>query len=226
MSWKDRRRSGNAAGLIALNWEAIDRAVAETLRLETKIHRCSDWYSSEKQEEGTSEARQVGNIEAFIKRLWPDIIPRWLKDLCTSGYKYSAKTGLPHCLDEDKELGRYIAQAKRGEIPAGTIVIVDNFDRFSRAEIDDSFEAAMTLLRNGITLLFLHPKPLLMRPEDRNSAEKRDILTGELNRAHGESATRSGYVKGSVVERIAVAMAGEQINFGLGSPLLPVGRRK
>ena len=214
MSWKDRRKGGNASGLITLNWEAIDRAVAELRDWKPKYIDAPVRYSSEKQAEGTSEARQVGNIEVFIKRLWSDLIPRWLKDLATSGYKYSAKTGLPHCLDEDKALGRYIAQAKRGEIPADTIVIVDNFDRFSRAEIDDSFEAAMTLLRNGITMLFLHPKPLLMRPEDRNNAEKRDILSGELNRAHGESATRSRYIKGSVVLRIAAAMAGEQINFG------------
>ena len=214
MSWKDRKRNGAAAGFISLDFKAIERVMAELGEWAPSHIDAPVRFSSVKQQEGTSEARQVANIESIIQKYWPGIKPNWLRDLATSAFKYSAKTGLPHCLDEDKELGKYVARARRGGVPAGTLMIVDNLDRFSRAKIDDSFDAGMTLLRHGITILVLHPRPLLLRPEDRNNPEKRDAFESELNRAHNESATRSKYVLSSVEERIKAALAGEQVSFG------------
>jgi hypothetical protein len=215
-TWRDTKKM--ASGGLVFAFDKIERVLAELCGWKPKEIFAPVRYSSGPQEEGTSEARQVGNISDICKNHFPAVQVHWLKDLSTSGFKYNKKTGKPHILSEDAELGKFILRAQAGEVPANSLVIFDNADRASRALPDDSEQALLSLLRKDITLLVLHPRPFVMRPEDRQDSAKRAYLFAELSRAHNESATKSRYVSDSYKLRLEWAKLGNQVNMGGVAP--------
>ena len=71
----------------------------------------------------------------------------------------------------------------------------------------------MTLLRNGVAVLFLSMQ-MLLKPGDKDNNQKRQAVMNELTRANREAATKSKYIRDSFAIRLEKAKSGEQRNFG------------
>ena len=199
-----------SAALIADFDDALDAAIPRGFK--PVFVKGLGRFSSKKQKKGTSESRQVGRILAVCKRYnWPT--PTWIMLRGVSGWRKS-KNGIPHNLDPAKsELGRFIVAAEAGKVPPGTLLIVDNPDRFSRTNLDAADHALMTLLRHGVSVLFLSMQ-MLLKAGDQDNVEKRKDVMGELNRANREMTTKSKYIRDGINIIIQQAKAGQRKNFG------------
>jgi hypothetical protein len=114
------------------------------------------------QNSGSSESLQAAHILEACNRIgWPTptcIMP------CGVSALAKGENGITNSLDpKSQELRRFIAAAEVGQVPAGTLLIVDVDipDRFLRTNLDAVQHALMTLLRNGVSILFLSVPVLL-----------------------------------------------------------------
>ena len=104
-------------------------------------------------------------------------------------------------------------------MPAGTLAVCDDLDRWARARLDDFESSVLTLIRNGVHLLGLHPKPCYLAPHDIDNPEKRGYVLREIARAYAYSKSLQDKVKTSYDARIAyVVKTGEQVPFGSITP--------
>jgi DNA invertase Pin-like site-specific DNA recombinase len=168
--------------------------------------------SGHSQNQGSSESRQLAGILAVCNRYqWPS--PTWIVLRGVSDRK-QGENGTPRSLDPNKSvLGMFIAAAKTGKVPAGTILMADNRDRFSRVNPAAAEHALMTLLRNGVSVLFLSTR-MFLEPGDKDNVMKRSCVMIELSRANREGNTKSKYVRDGITNQIRKARAGQRVNFG------------
>jgi len=202
--------AGSSAALIADFDEALDAAIPRGYK--PTFVKGLGRFSSKAQKKGTSESRQVARILAVCARYdWPT--PTWIMLRGVSGWRKS-KNGISHNLDPKKsELGRFIAATEAGQVPAGTLLAVDNPDRFSRTNPDAADHALMTLLRHGVSVLFLSMQ-MLLKVGDQDNVNKRKDVMDELARANREGNTKSKYVRSGQEIQIQKAKAGQRVNFG------------
>jgi hypothetical protein len=202
--------AGSDVALITDFDEALDAAIPRNYRpiLAKGLGR----FSGKGQRKGSSETRQLARIVAVCSRYkWPS--PTFIMLRGVSGW-LKGKNGIPHNLDPKKSaLGRFLAEAEAGKVPAGTLLIVDNPDRFSRTNLDAADHALMTLLRNGVSVLFLSMQ-MLLKAGDQDNVEKRKEVMNELSRANREGNTKSKYVRDGITDQIRKARAGQRVNFG------------
>jgi hypothetical protein len=111
-------------------------------------------FSSKPQEQGDSVRRQTGLGDAWMKRNPQHTLDTTLRlrDLGISAFKGAN-------LDKDRgDLGRFIHLAKTGKIPAGSILMLENLDRFSRQPPRKVFHVFCELVECGITIQTLSPE--------------------------------------------------------------------
>ncbi|RUT84334.1 MULTISPECIES: recombinase family protein [unclassified Mesorhizobium] len=104
-------------------------------------------WSSGKQAQGDSLARQTKNAEAFCATFGL-ILDRQLVDDGVSAFKGGN-------LDLEASLGTFIADVKAGVIPSDTVLLLENLDRFSRIHPMDAQPVLSELLKTGLTLVTL-----------------------------------------------------------------------
>jgi len=167
-------------------------------------------YSSVGQSDGDSVRRQSEATEAYCRKHGLTLTDKFrLQDSGKSAF---------HGLNRNatSALGQFEKQVAAGEIPKGTVLIVENLDRLSRAEISEALALLLGLIRNGIEIVALsdNERKYTKAGVDANPMELvMSIMV--LSRAHDESKTRSYRIKASWHNRKKLAMEGKHINIQL-----------
>lgn len=139
-------------------------------------------FSTPGQLKGDSLRRQVQDCEEYCLRNGLDLHPVSYRDLGVSAFKRkNIETGA---------LAAFIAAVKSGKIAQGSYLIIEQFDRLSRAEIDVALRLLLDLVHSGITLVTLVDEEVW----DRNAVNdigKLILAIVFMSRANNESAAKA-----------------------------------
>ena len=154
-------------------------------------------FSSKIQEQGDSVRRQTSMGDAWMKRHPEHTLDTTLRlrDLGVSAFRGKN-------LNKDKgDLGKFIALAKDGKIPAGSILMLENLDRFSRQAPRKAYRLFCELVEAGVRVLTLNPEQLI---DERNIDSMEVVLPVIISMQLGfqESAKKA--------ERQVAAWAGKR----------------
>lgn len=141
-------------------------------------------FSAKEQERGDSLRRQTELRDAWLVR-HPRVkldTTLTLRDLGVSAYR-----GLHRDSDRHK-LGEFLGLVKSGQIPNGSLLIIENLDRLSREEEEDAVSVFLSLITAGIVIVQLEPETVFKRGDGMLGIIRAVI---ELSRAHAESARKS-----------------------------------
>jgi len=114
-------------------------------------------FSHKKQEQGDSLRRQMAMGRAWLDRHPEHILDQTLRlrDLGISAFRGAN-------LDKEKgDLGKFIHLAKKGQIPQGSILMLERLDRFSRQPPRKASRIFYELVEAGVKVLTLDPEQLI-----------------------------------------------------------------
>lgn len=139
-------------------------------------------FSSTRQEDGSTRARQNELIDAFVAKHGLEV-DRHLEDPKTSGFRgLNATEGV---------LGQFLHQVRLGEIEKGSYLLIENFDRLSRDKIVRSNQIFSDLLMAGIRIVILDANKIYER-DNLNLGDWVNALV-EFGRANAESKRKSDF---------------------------------
>ncbi|EFO1976028.1 recombinase family protein [Escherichia coli] len=108
-------------------------------------------WSTKEQDSGDSLRRQTNLIDAFYAKHKEEyyLLPahRYV-DKGKSGFHQQHK-------NQGSDFRRMFENVMSGAIPEGSLIVVENFDRFSRADIDTAIDDVRQILRKGVSILTL-----------------------------------------------------------------------
>lgn len=141
-------------------------------------------FSSQKQADGNSIVRQSERIESFVSRHNLTVDTR-LEDHGISSFRgANAKKG---------QLSAFLQRVRDGEIPRGSYLLIENWDRLSRQVLDASIEIFSDLIRSGIKIAVLDEETVY---DDLTSNSFIRAIV-QFERAHSESLRKSDMSKAS-----------------------------
>ncbi|MBN1555882.1 MAG: recombinase family protein [Phycisphaerae bacterium] len=139
-------------------------------------------FSTPEQRLGDSERRQLSAAKDFAEK---EAIPfdesLRMDDRGLSGFHgTNLKKGA---------LGQFLESVKRGDVPPGSVLVVENVDRLSRLEFTEAFKIISGIIDGGITIRTLAPEATY----DRDALNNYGIyqLTGQIQLAHDDSKKKS-----------------------------------
>jgi len=97
-------------------------------------------------------------------------------------------------LGADKALGRFLKAVDTGEIPAGSVLLVESLDRISRQEIQQAQRVLLDIINRKITIATTSPAETNVYDGQSGLIDLIIMLT-RMERAHAESALKSRRVK-------------------------------
>jgi DNA invertase Pin-like site-specific DNA recombinase len=151
-------------------------------------------FSTPEQEKGDSLRRQEEEAKEYAVEngLILDESHEY-KDLGISGYK-----GIHRI---NGALKKFIGLVEKGEIPKGSVLIVEHLDRLSREKVSDALTLFLNLIKEGIKIVTLQDK----REYDKNSIDKNptELLISIIlmSAAHDESKKKSIRVRKATEEK-------------------------
>ncbi len=148
-------------------------------------------FSSKRQELGDSVRRQTTMGEAWMKRHPEHTLDTTLRlrDLGVRAFNGAN-------LDKDKgDLGKFIALAKQENSPIapGSILMLENLDRFSRQPTRKAYRVFCELVEAGVRVLTLDPEQLI----DENNIDNMEVVLPviiKMQLAFEESRKKSGRI--------------------------------
>lgn len=141
-------------------------------------------FSTSKQADGSSIARQTERIDSFVSQHGLTVDTR-LEDHGISGFRgANAKKG---------QLSGFLQRVRDGEIPQGSYLLIENWDRLSRQVLDASIEMFSELIRAGIKVAVLDEGTVY---DDLTSLSFIRAIV-QFERAHSESLRKSDMSKAS-----------------------------
>lgn len=152
--------------------------------------RFSSGKTTGKQFDGDSESRQTEAFEEFCADF--ELTPRnTMFDKGYSGFKGEHRS--------KGHFGRYLALVKAGQIEKGTVLVIENWDRFSRERIDISFQTCCEILSAGVDIgvYDLHD---IFTESDIDSGKINQVYN-ELQRARRESLRKQKLTKRNWINR-------------------------
>lgn len=141
-------------------------------------------FSSPEQAQGDSLRRQVSLAEEYAKKnsLVLDDSLR-LQDMGLSAFSGAHRT--------KGALGEFLRQAKEGQIPKGSILIVESLDRLSREQVGDALAQFTSIIQAGIHVVTLQDG-MRYGPDTLNENWSQLIVSiAFMARAHEESRAKS-----------------------------------
>src|SRR3954447_145103 len=112
-------------------------------------------YSSMQQGDGDSERRQGALAAQWCKRHDVQLdISRTYLDRGRSAYhgRHRQKGGA---------LAAFLSEVERGDIPRGSLLIIENLDRLSRENPWDALSLLTGLVNNGVSVVVLSPSEMI-----------------------------------------------------------------
>jgi DNA invertase Pin-like site-specific DNA recombinase len=167
-------------------------------------------YSDDKQEQGSSHSRQIERARAYCSQNGLTLIEDDDHVFFDGGK--SAFKG--EHLAEGGELKRFYDRVEDGTIPRGSVLLVEELDRLSRAGMWSATEKFRELTDNGIVVITLMDGK---RWDGSGGISDALTLMIKADLAHQESAKKSDRVAGSWTKRYSEARAGRRIKFPLCS---------
>jgi DNA invertase Pin-like site-specific DNA recombinase len=137
--------------------------------------------SSKKQEKGKGQKRQNEYAPKLCER------EGWVLDQKVIVEIGSAYRG--HNADVGKLAG-FLERVQAGEIPVGSVLIIENLDRLSREEEDEAYDLFRAIIRSGIWIATGTPERIYNRETCKGIMGMLEPLL-ILQRAHEESAMKS-----------------------------------
>lgn len=172
-------------------------------------------YSSDKQIKGTSKERQEKQARDIARS------KGWTVSELEPDEGVSAFRGKN--LNADNNLGKFLEQAKRGDIPKGSWLIVENLDRLSRDEPFEAVSLMQKILKLGINIYTCMDGKEYEHDKVKNNTS--DLLLSVLHfaRAHEESETKSKRTVGNAEAIVRRHLAGERAPDGNAYAVNSVG---
>lgn len=127
-----------------------------------------------------------------------DMARDWAKQ---HGYEFDEQMldeGLSGYLGTNKKrgaLGRFIERVEKGDVPRGSILVVEAIDRLSREPFLDAMDTITRLVRAGITIVTLEPRQTI--DVDRLNSSEVYMLVAMMQLAWGESNRKSQRIRAS-----------------------------
>lgn len=145
-------------------------------------------FSTPEQALGDSLRRQVQLAEEYARKhgLSLDDTTK-LTDRGLSAYKgeHRAKGAL----------GEFLRLVEAGQVPPGSVLIVENLDRLSREHVLDAFDQFRAIIRAGIRLVTLQDSMEYDRESIEQNWTQLIVSIAVMARAHGESEAKSKRLK-------------------------------
>ena len=153
-------------------------------------------FSTKKQEKGSSEWRQAEDFQKFC--LAHNLTPysETFIDKGKSGYKGHHREG---------DFGRFLALLEAGKIPQGSVLVVENLDRFSREVPDVAVGTWASIIRQGCDIGVCRSGNIRTKADLGTMAIVMDFMQMAL--AHEESDKKADRVKKSWNKRRQEAQA-------------------
>ncbi len=145
-------------------------------------------FSTPEQAMGDSERRQLAEARAWAKKMGY-VFDESLVDYGLSGFHGTNRT--------KGALGRFLERVKNGDVPPGSILVVEAIDRLSRENVITAIETIVFgLINHGITIQTLGTS---MNTYNRESIETHSIfgLIVAIQQAHESSRLKSERVSGA-----------------------------
>lgn len=139
-------------------------------------------FSTAGQLKGDSLERQVEACEAYCNRTGLELHRVSYRDLGVSAFKRKNI--------EKGALAAFILAVKSGKIAKGSYLIIEQFDRLSRAETDVALKLLLDLVHSGITLVTLVDEKVWDR-EAVNDVSNLVLAIVFMSRANNESAAKA-----------------------------------
>lgn len=140
-------------------------------------------FSSEKQQLGDSLRRQVEQAEKYARLNGLTLDHSTYRDLGISAFKgRNASEG---------KLGTFLAAVERGLIERDSTLLIEDFDRLSRDEIDNALSLFLRVIQSGITLVTLKDGQVYTRERIRKDQASLIVSIMYMGRAHDESMMKS-----------------------------------
>ena len=158
-------------------------------------------FSSTKQEKGDSIRRQTKLRDGWLERHPEYTLDETLKlaDLGKSAFR---RKNL-----ESGYLGDFLQMVREGRIQEGSILLMENMDRFSRADPWDVIEVFRDLVRAGINVALLGNGEQVIRRSTMKNMEVFLPTIISMQLAHEESAKKSERSKAAWAEKRRKAIA-------------------
>src|SRR5437016_3293349 len=156
-------------------------------------------FSSKEQAKGDSQRRQTEAIQAAErfaaeKGLKLDDKLRMI-DKGFSGFHGEHRS--------KGAFGEFLKKVESGEVPQGSILLVENMDRLSREPMLTAMETVISLLKRGITIQTLNPPDSYTTASVNNNGFWR--LVAHIDRAHMESQRKSELAQANWKQKRAIA---------------------
>lgn len=153
-------------------------------------------FSRSQQANGTSEERQEDNSEAYIKKHGLELAEPPFRDLGVSAYRgKNAREG---------ELAKFLQLVRDRKIPEGSYLLIENFDRLSRQDIESAYQLFNELMLAGLKIVTLQDGTIFERGQNDLGKMLKVLLSAELS--HDESRKKSKRLKDTwVIKRSNIA---------------------
>jgi len=170
-------------------------------------------FSSSAQAEGDSYRRQVERAKKFCDEHNLELNETRYEDLGVSGW-----TGENI---EKGAMGDFIAAVEAGKIPKGSVLIVENWDRFSRLQPMEARTTLGKIIKAGVDVVTLEDGKFHTAE---NYNEFTNLITSlvQMQRAHDESTTKSKRIREAYAAKRKLAKEGKAILSGNRPPWLKV----
>lgn len=158
--------------------------------------------SSKRQRKGTGEQRQLARPSEICKEKGWELSKKTFKDLGISAF--TGKNRLKG------DLANFIQLAKDGALAPEPVLIIEDFSRFSRQDIDESEPAILNLLRLGVDIHVAFSNKTFTKEATKDLVSRIEILVC-LKAAHDFSANLSKRLKSAVKFRKEKINSGEVV---------------
>lgn len=159
-------------------------------------------FSSAAQSEGDSFRRQLARTEEFCQRNNLLLADTRFEDLGVSGW-----TGKNI---EKGALGDFIAAVKAGKVPKGSVLVLENLDRFSRLKPRKAYDKLAEIIENGVDVVTLEDGKFHTKETIDDFATLISSYA-VMQRANEESSRKSSLVRAAAEQKRKLAMAGKGI---------------
>jgi DNA invertase Pin-like site-specific DNA recombinase len=143
-------------------------------------------FSTPEQAEGDSLRRQTADTEAWCQRSGiPLDTSLSIRDLGVSAFKGKHRS-------DKAALGGFLEAVRRGRVPRGSYLVIENLDRLSREDERTALRLWLDILDAGVNIVQLHPETVFRHERSDMADIIRAII--ELSRGHSESVIKSGRI--------------------------------
>lgn len=160
-------------------------------------------FSTPQQKKGRSSDRQHNAAQAWAKAHKFRVAPE--RQYCDEGIsRFNGKARMKGALS------RFLKLCGTAAVPAGSILIIEDFDRLSRENADDAWELFRGILITGVEIVVLSLDRWFKR-ESLNRFEDRLLVQACQHRAHNESKMKADRQRDIWADRRRRAARGEGI---------------